>query len=193
MTEQTEAGVTQALKECPFCGSLEVFVAGVPANVVKPAAACMDCGALGPRAQTREHEAGSKQAIAAWNTRSTLLPATEPTCDLCVGKCRGHSLGGNRAAWEPEPGSREDLRRKAATDAQGLVMRLHEAPVDRALCYEAAARITALEAALAPFAKAADEAERLAGHDGPLDPMVSLQDCYHARIALRAQGARNGG
>jgi hypothetical protein len=29
----------------------------------------------------------------------------EPVCDLCVGECRGHSLG-HPEEWEPEPGSK---------------------------------------------------------------------------------------
>ena len=28
----------------------------------------------------------------------------QPTCMLCAGKCRGHSLADSKA-WEPEPGS----------------------------------------------------------------------------------------
>jgi hypothetical protein len=35
-------------------------------------------------------------------------PAPMPECDLCVGKCRGHSLG-HPEQWEPEPGSRAAL------------------------------------------------------------------------------------
>jgi hypothetical protein len=49
----------------------------------------------------------------------------EPVCDLCVGECRGHSLG-HPEEWEPEPGSKaavppvpidDAISRRAVLDA----------------------------------------------------------------------------
>lgn len=49
---------------------------------------------------------------------------------------------------------------------------------------EAADEIERLREALEPFAEAADQAERLVGHDGPLDPVVPLSACIQARRAI---------
>lgn len=43
--------------------------------------------------------------------------------------------------------------------------------------------------ALEPFAEAADQAERLVGHEGPLDPVVPLSACIQAQRALREEKA----
>jgi hypothetical protein len=46
---------------------------------------------------------------------------TDATCDLCAGKCRGHSLLGSDG-WEPEPGSRsyKALKQPAGADREAI-------------------------------------------------------------------------
>lgn len=46
--------------------------------------------------------------------------------------------------------------------------------------------------ALLAFGDAADIAERIVGHDGPLDPIVALAACRRARSVLKSLEAEGG-
>jgi len=77
----------------------------------------------------------------------------------------------------------------AREKAQSFVERVNAAEA-RALTAEAA--LVKARTALEPFAKAADDAERLVGHDGPLGQYIDLADLRAARLALSAGEEENG-
>jgi Lar family restriction alleviation protein len=94
--------IGSVIKPCPMCeGEAEAFKGSDKVHPYR--IVCQTCGTA-----TAYH--GSFPAcLDAWNKRASLpapAPAAVQTCDLCAGKCRGHSLTGDPAAWEPEPGSR---------------------------------------------------------------------------------------
>ena len=66
--------------------------------------------------------------------------------------------------------------KKAADEIAGLQTALSTALL----------QVEALTKALEPFARAADDAERLAGHDGPLGQYVGLTELRAARESLRS-------
>lgn len=73
-----------------------------------------ECGAVGhPNGKSRTAIIiEARESILSLLEFALLSPskgvASEANCDLCVGKCRGHSLG-HAEQWEPEPGSRASL------------------------------------------------------------------------------------
>ena len=111
-----------------------------------------------------EAAARAMEKSLAWNAAIAVLrqhfgpTGDESKCDLCVGKCRGHSLG---SEWVPEIGSRAWKEQQPDGDVEGLVGWLEKAAMDLAgheieeqipICLklsEAAARITADQARIA--------------------------------------------
>jgi len=93
-------------------------------------------------------------------------------------------------------GDADRVRSEIASAFQALIAerdsywgKYHAVKVDRDNCSTRAeaseARAKELEKALEPFATAADDAERLAGHDGPLGDYIFIETLRAARAALR--------
>lgn len=86
----------------------------------------------------------------------------------------------------------EELRcHQTQMDMDGVMVGVSRQALDEVLTYyglaalaSSQARMERLEEALRPFANAADDTERLAGHDGPLGQWIDYADLRRARSVL---------